>query len=204
MSARGMHPRETDVSDSDGDGDNPDRSRLFGSRGPAANTSPTPRSSSCDSIRSLAARVADSSQPLGNTLLLRSTGLRRIEELDWWETAYTSFFKQIRERMGVVDLALLPIGAYEPRWFMQSVHLKPAEAVRAHLTRSISANRSPLVSIRTGRNRSASWMDQDFRSTSCTKEIAIDPSPTADATRFTFLARTSPTANTPGRLVSSR
>src|ERR1700735_4172503 len=37
----------------------------------------------------------------------------------------------------------------------------------------------------------------------CTNEIAIAPSPTADATRFTLPARTSPTANTDGRLVSN-
>src|SRR5919109_3807507 len=37
-----------------------------------------------------------------------------------------------------------------------------------------------------------------------TKEIAIEPSPTAEATRFTLPARTSPTAKTPGRLVSSK
>ena len=41
-------------------------------------------------------------------------------------------------------------------------------------------------------------------STRWTNEMAIDPSPTADATRLTLLPRTSPTANTPGRLVSSR
>jgi hypothetical protein len=41
-------------------------------------------------------------------------------------------------------------------------------------------------------------------STWWTNEIAIEPSPTADATRLTFPPRTSPAANTPGRLVSSR
>ena len=40
--------------------------------------------------------------------------------------------------------------------------------------------------------------------TRCTNDTAIEPSPTADATRFTLPQRTSPTANTPGRLVSSR
>jgi len=38
------------------------------------------------------------------------------------DTAYEDHFKQIRERVGIVDLALLPIGAYEPRWFMRDQH----------------------------------------------------------------------------------
>ena len=118
--------------------------------------------------------------PLGNAALVRSSGLRRVEELDWWQeakasalpimltpaqhfsarnpfdrnralwggfmlragsariyfagdTAYGSFFRDVRLRLGSIDLALLPIGAYEPRWFMQSVHMNPAEAVQAHL-----------------------------------------------------------------------
>jgi L-ascorbate metabolism protein UlaG (beta-lactamase superfamily) len=118
--------------------------------------------------------------PLGNAPLLRSFGVRRVEELDWWQaaqtpplpvtltrahhfaargpfdrnralwggfvfeadgrrvyfagdTAYEPFFGDIRTRVGPIDLALLPIGAYEPRWFMQSVHMNPAEAVQAHL-----------------------------------------------------------------------
>jgi L-ascorbate metabolism protein UlaG (beta-lactamase superfamily) len=48
------------------------------------------------------------------------------------DTAYASFFRDVREPIGSIDLALLPIGAYEPRWFMQSVHMNPAEAVQAH------------------------------------------------------------------------
>jgi len=118
--------------------------------------------------------------PLGNRGLVRSTGIRRIEELDWWEdatgtampitltpahhfsartpfdrnralwggfllvaggrriffagdSAYAPHFRDIRQRLGPIDLALLPIGAYEPRWFMSAVHMNPAEAVQAHL-----------------------------------------------------------------------
>jgi L-ascorbate metabolism protein UlaG (beta-lactamase superfamily) len=118
--------------------------------------------------------------PLGNEALVRSAGIRHVEELDWWQqatgstvpitltpayhfsartpldrnralwggfllvvggvhiffagdTAYAPFFCDIRQRLGRIDLALLPIGAYEPRWFMQAVHMNPAEAVQAHL-----------------------------------------------------------------------
>jgi L-ascorbate metabolism protein UlaG (beta-lactamase superfamily) len=118
--------------------------------------------------------------PLANARLLKSAGLRRVEELDWWQrattppmpitltpahhfsargpfdrnralwggfmisvaqrhiyfagdTAYARFFGEIRDRLGAPDLSLLPIGAYEPRWFMRSVHLNPAEAVQAHM-----------------------------------------------------------------------
>jgi L-ascorbate metabolism protein UlaG (beta-lactamase superfamily) len=118
--------------------------------------------------------------PLGNDGLVRSAGIRHVEELDWWDeprasalpitvtpaqhfsartpfdrnralwggfmltvgrrkmffagdSAYASSFREIRRRLGAADLAILPIGAYEPRWFMQAVHMNPAEAVQAHL-----------------------------------------------------------------------
>ena len=117
--------------------------------------------------------------PLGNGRLARYAGMRRIEELDWWQqatssplpirltpayhfsargpfdknralwggfvltvgdrrvyfagdTAYGPFFRDIPQRVGPIDFALLPIGAYEPRWFMEVVHMNPSEAVQAY------------------------------------------------------------------------
>jgi L-ascorbate metabolism protein UlaG (beta-lactamase superfamily) len=118
--------------------------------------------------------------PLRNGPLVRSAGIDRVEELDWWQegklpslpitltpaqhfsartpfnrnralwggfilvaggariffagdTAYAPFFRDIRRRLGPIALALVPIGAYEPRWFMKDVHMNPAEAVQAHI-----------------------------------------------------------------------
>jgi L-ascorbate metabolism protein UlaG (beta-lactamase superfamily) len=49
------------------------------------------------------------------------------------DTGYGPHFKTIAERLGNPRLALLPIGAYEPRWFMGPVHMNPDDAVLAHL-----------------------------------------------------------------------
>ena len=40
-------------------------------------------------------------------------------------------FREIRARFGPPRLATLPIGAYEPRWFMKAQHMNPADAVEA-------------------------------------------------------------------------
>jgi len=57
------------------------------------------------------------------------------------DTAYSRDFADIHARLSPrhggadrgFDLALIPIGAYEPRWFMSQQHVDPAEAVRIHL-----------------------------------------------------------------------
>jgi len=42
-------------------------------------------------------------------------------------------FRNTREQHGPLRLAILPIGAYEPRWFMRDQHMNPAESVQAFI-----------------------------------------------------------------------
>lgn len=73
-------------------------------------------------------------------------------DLHWYfagDTGYSKDFADTRARFtdrhteargGGFDLALLPIGAYQPRWFLAEQHIDPAEAVQIH--RDLGAKRS--------------------------------------------------------------
>ena len=69
------------------------------------------------------------------------------------DTGYHPEFAVIARRFGPFDVVLLPIGAYEPRWFMRAVHMNAEEAVRAYCDlRSASppAQRTAMVPIHWG------------------------------------------------------
>ncbi|HSV36374.1 MAG TPA: MBL fold metallo-hydrolase [Ramlibacter sp.] len=70
-------------------------------------------------------------------------------DLHWYfsgDAGYSLDFTDTRQRFAGrqgprgFDLALIPIGAYEPRWFMQAQHINPAEAVQVH--RDLGARQS--------------------------------------------------------------
>ena len=48
------------------------------------------------------------------------------------DTGYGEIFKEIGKRQGPIDVSLIPIGAYLPRWFMSPIHVSPKESVLIH------------------------------------------------------------------------
>ncbi len=70
----------------------------------------------------------------------------RLPDLNFFfagDTGLSPDFAEIGERLGPFDLAALPIGAYEPRWFMKPLHVNPAEAVQIH--QDINARKSVAI-----------------------------------------------------------
>eukprot|EP01122_Echinamoeba_exundans_P013626 TRINITY_DN5984_c0_g1_i1.p1 TRINITY_DN5984_c0_g1~~TRINITY_DN5984_c0_g1_i1.p1 ORF type:complete len:406 (+),score=70.06 TRINITY_DN5984_c0_g1_i1:212-1429(+) len=49
------------------------------------------------------------------------------------DTGYCTGFQEIGKKFGPFDLGLIPIGAYDPRWFMCPQHVDPEEAVQIHV-----------------------------------------------------------------------
>jgi L-ascorbate metabolism protein UlaG (beta-lactamase superfamily) len=49
------------------------------------------------------------------------------------DSGYAGHFKTIHEKWDSFDMSLIPVGAYEPRWFMKYHHMNPEEAVLTHL-----------------------------------------------------------------------
>jgi N-acyl-phosphatidylethanolamine-hydrolysing phospholipase D len=48
------------------------------------------------------------------------------------DSGYWNGYGEIGRRVGPFDVVLMPVGAYEPRWFMKPAHMNPEEAVRAY------------------------------------------------------------------------
>ena len=76
-----------------------------------------------------ARRLNDRNRTLWCGFALEAAGVRVLFAGD---TAYHPELAGVGARYGPCDLAMIPIGAYEPRWFMHVVHVDPDEAVRMY------------------------------------------------------------------------
>ena len=54
------------------------------------------------------------------------------------DTGYSDDFKETRSRLGSPDFAMIPIGGYNPRWFMSYHHVKPSESIQIALDLGVS------------------------------------------------------------------
>jgi N-acyl-phosphatidylethanolamine-hydrolysing phospholipase D len=96
------------------------------------------------------------------------------------DTAYHPEFSAIGRHGGPFDLVMMPIGAYDPRWFMHVVHVDPEEALQAFtdIMASSPAARTPLMlGIHWGTFRLTSEpMDEPPRRTTARwRELQLDP-----------------------------
>ncbi len=85
-------------------------------------------------VTALPARHWTRRGPAGNRRLWASFALRAGKAGVYYggDSGYAPFYEQILAEHGPFDATLLPIGAYEPRWFMQPAHMCPEEAVQAY------------------------------------------------------------------------
>jgi N-acyl-phosphatidylethanolamine-hydrolysing phospholipase D len=75
-------------------------------------------------------RLREYNDRLWGSFALRTADGRRV--YFGGDSGYFRGYGEIGERLGPFDAVLMPIGAYEPRWFMAPAHMNPEEAVRAY------------------------------------------------------------------------
>ena len=66
------------------------------------------------------------------------------------DTALNPSFEEIGAELGPFQLVMLPIGAYEPRWFMRTVHMNPEDAVAAYRALVNGAAAPPCLAMHWG------------------------------------------------------
>ena len=74
--------------------------------------------------------LSDKNKALWGSWVVKSDDKRMFFTGD---TGYCTAFKEIGQKYGPFDLAFIPIGAYEPHWFLSPQHVDPEGAVKIHL-----------------------------------------------------------------------
>ncbi|QIK77686.1 hypothetical protein G7077_00900 [Sphingomonas piscis] len=82
-------------------------------------------------------------------------------------------FRDIRGRFGPIDCALIPIGAYEPRWFMSAQHVDPDEAIQ--IMRDLDAAQAGGIHWGTFALTDEPWAEPAERLSAGLRREGIDP-----------------------------
>jgi N-acyl-phosphatidylethanolamine-hydrolysing phospholipase D len=106
-------------------------------------------SATCAPARHFSARgLRDRNETLWCGWVIEADGARVFFAGD---TALHPAFAEIGARFAAFDLVMLPIGAYEPRWFMRRVHMNPEDAVAAYrMLHNGAAAAPPCVAMHWG------------------------------------------------------
>ena len=89
------------------------------------------------------------------------------------DSGYSRDYADIGHHYGSFDLAILPIGAYAPRWFMRAVHQNPAEAVRAR--QDLNASRAVASHWGTFRLTPEAMTEPPLRLAAALASVGDDP-----------------------------
>jgi L-ascorbate metabolism protein UlaG (beta-lactamase superfamily) len=84
-----------------------------------------------------------------------------------------AIFRRLRAEFGPVDVAILPIGAYDPRWFMAAQHTDPEEAIRIML--DLDARAALGMHWGTFKLTDEPWQDPAYRLQAGLLAQGIDP-----------------------------
>ncbi|MBW7856730.1 MAG: MBL fold metallo-hydrolase [Leptonema sp. (in: Bacteria)] len=88
----------------------------------------------CTPARHFSARsLTDRDETLWASYVIDVNDLKSYRFYFGGDTAYSPHFSQIGHRFTNIDVAMLPIGAYNPRWLMQKVHVDPEQSVQAFI-----------------------------------------------------------------------
>ena len=104
-----------------------ERARIVMSDGGSLDVTATPAQHWCK-------RGPRDARRLWCSFAIRATTIEGVSRSVFFagDSGYCPTFRDIGGKLGPFDLSLVPIGAYEPRWFMEPAHMNPEEAVQVY------------------------------------------------------------------------
>ena len=97
------------------------------------------------------------------------------------DTGYSADFKETRSKLGSPDFAMIPIGGYNPRWFMSYHHVKPAESIQISLdlgvTRSVGMHWGTFILTDEDILEPAELINKELKKLNLSENFFITPKP---------------------------